>query len=189
MPFYLRKSVSAGPFRFNFSNGGVGVSVGVKGLRLGTGPRGHFIHAGSNGIYYRASLGRAGERRAARPPDDAGPQPQPGLQRSDVDMVEVDSGSVGEMRDEAFASVIDEMNARHRQPRMAKILAWGMVAAGCLVSFVFGPGGLLICLLGLPAWAIGRWLDSYRRTTVLFYQLDPQVEQAYRALRAHPERS
>ncbi|WP_409063186.1 DUF4236 domain-containing protein [Brucella sp. 1315] len=27
MPFYIRKSVSAGPFRFNFSKGGVGVSV------------------------------------------------------------------------------------------------------------------------------------------------------------------
>ncbi|MFW8645427.1 DUF4236 domain-containing protein [Rhizobium beringeri] len=35
MPFYIRKSISAGPFRFNFSKGGVGVSVGVKGLRVG----------------------------------------------------------------------------------------------------------------------------------------------------------
>ena len=47
MPFYLRKSVSAGPFRFNLSKSGVGVSVGVKGLRIGTGPRGHYIHAGA----------------------------------------------------------------------------------------------------------------------------------------------
>jgi len=43
MPFYIRKSVSAGPFRFNFSKGGVGVSVGVKGLRVRTGPRGHYV--------------------------------------------------------------------------------------------------------------------------------------------------
>ncbi|WP_247650471.1 DUF4236 domain-containing protein [Brucella sp. 458] len=43
LPFYIRKSVSAGPFRFNFSKGGVGVSVGAKGLRIGPGPRGHYI--------------------------------------------------------------------------------------------------------------------------------------------------
>ncbi|WP_442920269.1 DUF4236 domain-containing protein [Mesorhizobium sp. WSM4935] len=30
MGFYVRKSVSAGPFLFNFSSGGVGVSVGVR---------------------------------------------------------------------------------------------------------------------------------------------------------------
>ncbi|RUX10767.1 DUF4236 domain-containing protein, partial [Mesorhizobium sp. M7A.F.Ca.CA.002.14.1.2] len=39
MGFYVRKSISAGPFRFNFSSGGVGASVGVQGLRIGTGPR------------------------------------------------------------------------------------------------------------------------------------------------------
>ncbi|RVB09049.1 DUF4236 domain-containing protein, partial [Mesorhizobium sp. M7A.F.Ca.CA.004.05.1.1] len=52
MGFYVRKSISAGPFRFNFSSGGVGASVGVQGLRIGTGPRGHYIHAGVGGLYY-----------------------------------------------------------------------------------------------------------------------------------------
>ncbi|KAA3448364.1 hypothetical protein C7I87_21815 [Mesorhizobium sp. SARCC-RB16n] len=58
MGFYVRKSISAGPFRFNFSSGGVGVSVGVKGLRIGTGPRGHYIHAGVGGLYYRGTPAR-----------------------------------------------------------------------------------------------------------------------------------
>ena len=51
MPFYLRKSISAGPFRFNFSKGGVGALIGVRGLRIGTGPRGHYVHAGRGGVY------------------------------------------------------------------------------------------------------------------------------------------
>ncbi|MGO4564907.1 DUF4236 domain-containing protein [Rhizobium sp. 2YAF20] len=34
----FRKSVKAGPFRFHFSKGGAGVSVGVRGLRMGTDP-------------------------------------------------------------------------------------------------------------------------------------------------------
>jgi hypothetical protein len=55
--FYLRKSIRAGPFRFNLSKSGIGMSAGVKGLRVGTGPRGAYVHAGRGGIYYRQSLG------------------------------------------------------------------------------------------------------------------------------------
>lgn len=59
MGFYLRKSISAGPFRFNLSGSGLGLSVGVKGYRVGTGPRGNYVHMGRDGLYYRASaLGR-----------------------------------------------------------------------------------------------------------------------------------
>ncbi|MFQ2071491.1 DUF4236 domain-containing protein [Aeromonas veronii] len=56
MGLYLRKSVSVGPFRFNLSKSGVGVSAGVKGLRIGTGPRGNYVHIGMGGLYYRKSL-------------------------------------------------------------------------------------------------------------------------------------
>ncbi|MGI3781861.1 MAG: DUF4236 domain-containing protein, partial [Janthinobacterium lividum] len=38
MGFYLRKSLHAGPFRLNLSKSGVGVSAGVPGFRIGTGP-------------------------------------------------------------------------------------------------------------------------------------------------------
>lgn len=70
MGFYLRKSVSAGPFRFNLSKSGLGVSAGVKGLRVGAGPRGTYVHMGAGGLYYRTSLssphrsGTATRRRA-----------------------------------------------------------------------------------------------------------------------------
>lgn len=57
MGFYVRKSIKAGPFRYNLSKSGVGVSVGVPGFRVGTGPRGNYIRAGKGGIYYRATLG------------------------------------------------------------------------------------------------------------------------------------
>ncbi|QOK83482.1 DUF4236 domain-containing protein [Ralstonia solanacearum] len=46
MGFYVRQSVKVGPLRFNFSKSGVGVSTGVKGIRIGTGPRGNYIHMG-----------------------------------------------------------------------------------------------------------------------------------------------
>ena len=43
MPFYIRKSLSVGPFRFSLSKSGIGMSGGVKGFRIGTGPRGNYI--------------------------------------------------------------------------------------------------------------------------------------------------
>jgi Protein of unknown function (DUF4236) len=57
MGFYIRKSVSLGPLRFNFSKSGVGISAGVKGARLGVNARGkRYLHAGRYGIYYRELL-------------------------------------------------------------------------------------------------------------------------------------
>ena len=38
MPIYLKKAFSFGPFRLNLSKSGLGLSFGVTGLRIGTGP-------------------------------------------------------------------------------------------------------------------------------------------------------
>jgi hypothetical protein len=181
MPFYLRKSVSAGPFRFNFSKGGIGVSVGVKGFRLGTGPRGHYVHAGRGGVYYRGSIGRAGGRRAQL--ENAPSIPSRDLVfESEVEMVEVESGDVQAMLDEEFSDVIDGINRKGQQPRMASLLGWGFSLIGLLTIISAGPSGAWLTSLALPGWAIGRWLDSYRRCTVVFYDLEPEVEQSYQSL-------
>jgi hypothetical protein len=57
MGFYIRKAFNFGPFRINLSKGGLGTSVGVKGLRISSGPRGTSLHAGRYGLYYRQKLG------------------------------------------------------------------------------------------------------------------------------------
>ena len=59
---FLRKAFKAGPVRFNLSKGGLGVSAGVKGLRLGKGPRGTYVSGGRKGLYFRESLGRSGKK-------------------------------------------------------------------------------------------------------------------------------
>lgn len=54
MAWYLRKSVSIGPIRFNISKSGIGTSVGIKGFRIGVKSNGRsYIHAGKYGLYYR----------------------------------------------------------------------------------------------------------------------------------------
>src|SRR4051794_17727267 len=119
MGFYIRKSISAGPFRFNLSKSGVGLSVGVRGLRVGTGPRGHYVHAGLGGLYYRSSIGRAGQARSRVHADcdllptyhDQTTAP-PSFYHPTVDMVEVESGDVMAMADSRFSDVLADLNGR-----------------------------------------------------------------------------
>jgi hypothetical protein len=56
MGLFLRKSFRAGPVRFNISKSGIGMSTGVKGLRLGTGPRGAYVAGGRGALRFRQSL-------------------------------------------------------------------------------------------------------------------------------------
>lgn len=67
MGFYIRKSFRSGPFRVNLSKSGLGFSSGFKGFRVGTGPRGSYVNAGRNGLYYRKSFGRGRRRRTGHP--------------------------------------------------------------------------------------------------------------------------
>lgn len=58
MAWYLRKSVSVGPIRFNLSKSDIGASLGVTGFRIGMRPDGSsYVHAGRRGLYMREELG------------------------------------------------------------------------------------------------------------------------------------
>jgi hypothetical protein len=63
MGWYIRKAFSTGPVRFNLSKSGLGMSFGVKGARVGVGPRGAYTHLGRGGLYYRS--GYSGGRRVS----------------------------------------------------------------------------------------------------------------------------
>lgn len=192
MPFYLRKTVRAGPFRFNLSNSGVGVSVGIKGLRIGTGPRGHYVHAGRGGLYYRASLGGVRHSSAPRRVTPAPRRPMGYVEQSSVTMIDVQSGDVAAMHDATVDDFVNDLNKKQAR------IPLGITAAGCLAligtlallqsdasgqsaSAIVGSAALLAAL---PAWAIGKWFDSYKRTSVLFYKLEETAETAYRKMAA-----
>jgi len=187
VPFYLRKSVRAGPFRFNLSNSGVGVSVGVKGLRIGKGPRGHYVHAGREGLYYCASLGGAA-RTPPRLPSSS-PQTKIYAERSGVTMIEIQSGDVAAMRDATVSELVEDLNKKKAQLPLGILAACGFVVVGALlmlpqlnsgeqsVRFIVGSVALLCAL---PGWAIGEWFDSYKRTCVLLYNFEETSAAAYR---------
>jgi hypothetical protein len=184
VPFYIRQSVSAGPFRFNLSKSGVGVSVGVKGLRVGTGPRGHYVHAGRGGLYYRASLG--GTRHTSVPrPRFSSPHRASHAEDDGVTMIEVQSGDVAAMRDATVTDLVDDLNKKQAQIplRMVAVCCPILVVMFALVQLQLHSSGQSVWvtvssvafLMVFPAWAVGEWFDSYKRSSVLFYNLDEKA--------------
>ncbi|WP_146856019.1 DUF4236 domain-containing protein [Brevifollis gellanilyticus] len=182
MGFYLRKSISVGPLRFNLSRSGIGVSAGIKGLRVGTGPNGNYVHLGSNGYYYRRTLPLEPRRSHERVPvRRAIPSP------SSVTMEEIDSGEVSLMAHSSSVELLNEINEKKALMRFGPVvtvfgigLLWWLFTTGLhpvllCVAIMFILGGVFL------AW----WRDAMKKTVVLFYDFDPEVEHAYGLLHDH----
>lgn len=70
MAFYIRKAFKTGPIRLNLSKGGLGLSAGITGARIGINTRGTYVHAGRHGLYYRKYLKQG--NRSDRSPSSKG---------------------------------------------------------------------------------------------------------------------
>lgn len=165
MGFYLRKSVSVGPFRFNLSSGGVGMSVGVRGLRVGTGPRGNYVHLGRGGVYYRHTL-----------------SPGAAPLRTTTTWEEIDSGPAMEIVDASSEELLDELRAKKRKMRLRPFA----VVAGVFLFFLalgqaWPPAAILIAAaVALAMMLAAGYRDRIAKTVVILYQLEPHAEQAFR---------
>src|ERR1700677_3774572 len=143
MGFYIRKSVKAGPFRFNLSKSGIGVSAGVPGFRIGTGPRGNYVHMGRNGIYYRASLNGQPVRSSPRVRQSVQYQ-QLAFRPSDVVMEDVTGATAMSLEPTGRGDLVDQLNAA-----AARFAWWWPVAiAVLLLGLMTMPWGLVIWVLG-----------------------------------------
>ena len=189
MSFYLRKSVKVGPIRFNVSKSGIGISTGFKGFRIGTGPRGNYVHMGAGGIYYRKTLPVGGPKGSNGLSGSGGaiPRPVPGpgggmpLEIPPVRMTEIESSDVSQMVHSSSAELLEELNTKKALARW-----WPGVGIGCMVLLLaMMVGGVspvfsfLWFLLSIAAviWAYRR--DVLRKTVVLLYDFDPALEKAY----------
>lgn len=181
MAFYVRKSVSVGPFRFNLSKSGIGASVGVPGLRVGTGPRGNYVHAGMGGFYYRSTLSspKPSLRPAAAP---SGGMSIPADPPGNVVMHEIESSSVLDMVPESAASLLAEINSKHSMITLSSVamVLGAMTVAG---TFFAGLRDLATTLAVAAVFAVigARYIDKIRRSVVLFYDFEPDLLVRYQS--------
>jgi hypothetical protein len=178
---YFRKSISVGPFRFNLSNGGVGVSVGMPGFRIGTSPRGNYVHMGRGGLYYRATL--PGSRNAS-----SQPKLPATAHAAEVAMEEIESAEASTIVDTDSADLIAEMHAKRRKLRLWPwVLAFGIGGyVGITHRWPNLPDGVIIGFLAFVLVAtLGATLfDRIRKTTVLMYDFEPGAEKGFEQLHA-----
>lgn len=182
MGFYIRKAISVGPFRFNLSKSGVGVSAGVKGLRFGTGPRGNYVHMGRGGLYYRKTLpsGSTGRNQTPNSPE---------LQQSNTEiehepLKEIESAHITQMVDSSSADLVAEMNANRKKVRI-----WPFIAVlGAILTFAAFKNSetptlaLVVAAVSVVLTIFASVKDSLRKTTVLFFELEPEIEALYQKL-------
>jgi hypothetical protein len=193
MGFYFRKSVRFGPFRVNFSKSGVGLSAGIPGFRIGTGPRGNYIQAGSHGFYYRATLpsgrlrprGVTQGRHAPAIPTES-PRASPAIPDDTLgDFVLIESSDTERMVDWSSEALLDEIHKKHRA---ISSWPWAAVAAlsGAVVVWVNIGSQWLIgaaALIGAVLVAFAYRWDVQRKLTVLHYDLSQASINAFGALR------
>lgn len=161
---YVRKSLKAGPFRFNLSKSGVGVSAGVPGFRVGTGPRGNYVNVGAHGVYYRTSLGHssrpAPSRRTAR---RASHWPAEAAVTQQVAMRDTTGATAFELVPTSADDLVSQLN-------------------DAAVAKAWWPVLLLIPVLG---WTIAIWLrlkQHARKSVVVFYEVEDSSGQWFEQL-------
>ncbi|MCE5182858.1 MAG: DUF4236 domain-containing protein [Betaproteobacteria bacterium] len=183
MGFYLRKSISVGPLRFNLSKSGIGVSAGVTGFRFGVGPRGNYVHMGRGGLYYRATLPPSSSPRnsPAQPPAPIAPEIPPGTH---APLEEIESADVSKIVDSSSRELLDELNRKRAKARLWPIMAIvSILVLGVGVSSNWPTWLLALFVL---AGAVGTYTahirDALEKTVVLFYDFDSDMEAAYAQL-------
>lgn len=178
MSFYIRKSLRVGPLRFNLSKSGIGVSAGIPGFRMATGPRSNYVHMGRKGLYYRKTLSRP----ATRPRESS---PHPGIPYgSDVALKEVRSARISQLQDSSSAELLSEMNAKARRHKITPIAT--ALSAMILIAFLYSGAELWVYAIVVPAVTLlilaVYFRDQLAKTTVLFYNLEDDAHVAYESL-------
>lgn len=164
------------------------MSVGVRGLRIGTGPRGNYIRAGRGGIYYQASLSPRRPRTHAAVRQPAAPQPSPTAAHSFDPTLgnfeAVDVGSSVTMRETSAQDILNTLNEARQRWRLWPLLLLVSVCTVFAAAQVPMPPweiALIAVMMATSTWIV-YIRDCTRTTAVLLYDLDDQLLGAYTSL-------
>jgi|ERR1039458_399612 hypothetical protein len=184
MGFYIRKGFNFGPLRLNLSRSGLGASFGVKGARIGVGPRGSYVQMGRGGLYYRQTLSptRRGEFRPSPTPTRlTQPAPVP-----TEEFHEIASASAVSLTDSTATDLLSELNrVKSRQDRFPIVVSLG--TAMIIVMWAVALAWWWIALVGTVTIILSlyaRHFDVLNGTAILNYSLDSDAAAKFTSLQA-----
>lgn len=186
MGWYLRKSVKMGPVRWNLSRSGIGMSVGVKGLRVGTGPRGSYIAGGRGGLYFRQNL----HHRQAKPTHEqvtfASSQPMQVNYTPAANFVTpiqpLPETNIDQFTPATFDQLASYVNSQRSNTAFFPFALFALI----ILNFLFIAVFPLLLLFTIPASIyvayILRQYDRKKTHVALNYELGPEDRQNYEHL-------
>lgn len=178
MPWYLRKSFSRGPIRLNLSKSGLGASFGVRGLRIGVGPRGTYLAGGRGGLYYRQYLNSGHPSAPAIPrlpisQPIAMPTPSPVAAEESLEYAAVPAS------DDQVAA---EINARLQAFRWSKLLIGIAILSGLCIFVKDLTIVAIIAGIGFITWAIVQSnREAVQRRVEFNYELGEKTAELFNA--------
>jgi hypothetical protein len=183
MGFYIRKGFNFGPLRLNLSRSGLGASFGVKGARIGIGPRGSYIHMGRGGLYYRQPLHLGQESPATLPSQYHPSVPQ---QPAIIDgLQEISSASAIEMVDSSAEQLLQELNRVKRRRDLFPIIVLAGIAMFVHLAVLSLQWWVyVVALLAVVCLAIlARHNDVTNGTAILNYSFGGDSSKGFAELR------
>lgn len=181
MGFYIRKGFNFGPLRLNLSRSGLGASFGVKGARIGVGPRGSYIHMGRGGLYYRQTFGVSSRSPFRQTPVPTLPQISAG-----DNLQEITSSAAVTMADTSATHLLGELNRVKKRTEMFPIALVLGITVICWLGLA-GPGwwSVLWALVATIVIALyARHFDVLKGTAILNYSLDGEAAQEFGRLQS-----
>jgi hypothetical protein len=179
MGFYVRKSFTFGLLRLNLSRSGLGAFFGVKGARVGIGPRGSYVHMGRGGLYYRQTL--TPKPRSTQHGVAAMPQAPPSN-----NLHEIASASAVTMADSSAAGLLSELNrVKKRRDRFPLVAVLGTTAMGGMWAADTARWFMALTFVAAVVLAVyARNSDVLKGTAILNYSLEPEATQNFAKLQA-----
>ncbi|MFF3223093.1 DUF4236 domain-containing protein [Nocardia suismassiliense] len=176
MGFYSRKSMNAGPFRINVAKSGVGASVGVRGFRVGSGPRGTYVHVSAHGLHYRRMLSSLPRAQGEVTPAQA-------TQLRGMDAADETGFDATQLVPTGPGALLDQLSAASRYNAL---LPWGAIAL-VLTAGVAATSKLLwmpitVLAAGVPGLVWLWWWDRRKRTVTVAYEVTGPIADWFNEL-------
>jgi hypothetical protein len=176
MGWYFRKSLGFGPLRVNLSKSGIGYSVGVKGARIGSGPRGNYVRLGRGGVYYQKYFSPTSNQPV--------PTPAPTVNTLQIVDQPILTASASDLQDLTSADLLAEIKEKHAKVRFGPIAGTAFLIVMFLLLLVNPPLWMPLALAPIFIFLfifISRG-DYERKLVELNYDLDDVARARYVSL-------
>ena len=162
------------------SRAGVSTSIGVKGARLTTGPRGTYVTLGSKGITYKQRVVDSNQTNNENHENKFFQLNHYNYNPTDVSLIK--TASIDEFDNSSFNELITSINDRISQPRYAPVVICVFILLFFLTGGFSSIVSWLLIIIGMLITTYFSMGDRENKTTPVFYDLSTDLGKRFQSL-------